>query len=103
MSEQLRQEKIEVTSLPETDYILGKIDELKRSLQEQSPQYETILHTIHQKLSKDEAVVTLLSEEQIGIIVAGLTKKKGIVLATTKDKSTAANGKKLSKLTADDL
>lgn len=89
--------------LPEVDFILDRIAALKQSLQEQSPQYESILHIIHQRLSKDEAIVTLLSEEQIGIIVAGLSKKKGIVLATSGAKGKTAGGKALKALTADDL
>ena len=88
--------------LTAADQVLSRIEELRFSLQTQAPGYERLLQTIHSALAKDEEVVHLLTEEQIGIICAGLAKKKNIVLAaaTTKSKS---ESKRLSAVSVDEL
>ncbi len=80
---------------------LAKMEELRTRIHTQHPQMPSLLKTIHTQLSKDPEVVTLLSEEAIGVIVRGLQvqTKTELVVATTKKASTAA-GKKV-KLTDD--
>lgn len=63
------------------DLIVTKINTLQSLLQVAAPNYENLLREIHTNLASDADVVHLLSEEQIGVIVAGLSKKKGIVIA----------------------
>lgn len=63
------------------DLITNKIHQLQTILQAAAPNYENLLREIHTNLAADADVVHLLSEEQIGVIVAGLSKKKGIVIA----------------------
>lgn len=77
-----------VAPLSNAEQIIQRIDTLQQQLREGSPNYESSLHTIHQALRKDEEIVHLLSDEQIGVIVEGLAKKKNIVIATEKAKST---------------
>jgi hypothetical protein len=88
------------------DIIKHKISQLQEALQQQSPGYEELLRTIHVALHKDEELVHLLSEEEVGTIVAGLGKKTNIVIANLESKSTknkTASGKSLKEVTASDL
>lgn len=92
---------IEVTAptpLPEIEHISNQIETLKHQLEQNAPGYESLLHTIHVALVKDESLSHLLKEEQIGIIVAGLSKKKNIIIAEATKTSTrakTASGKSL--------
>lgn len=94
------------TSAPLTgaEQVSQKISELQVSLQQQLPNYESQLHIIHTMLGKNEELVHLLTEEQIGTVVAGLTKKKAVVFAEEKKTSgKTASGKKLKDISVDDL
>jgi len=72
-----------VTTIPLSveDAIKGKIDSLQKSLQQKLPDYESILHFIHRELAEHPDTVHLLSDEEVGIIVAGLQKRTGIFIA----------------------
>lgn len=94
------------TPLSNAEQILGKIADLQVALQTAAPGYEGLLHTIHVALHKDEDVVHLLTEEQIGIICAGLAKKKSVVIAVTSSKgggSKTPSGKKIKDLDVADI
>lgn len=94
------------TPLNNVEQIAERINTLQESLKAGSPVYESLLHTIHVALHKDEELVHLLTEEQIGVIVSGLAKKKNIVIAEPVTKSGGSrtpSGKKLKDLTLDDL
>lgn len=93
------------TPLTNAEQIINKIVELQQRLQAAAPGYESLLQTIHVALSKDEEVVHLLSEEHIGIIVAGLAKKKGQVIidGARKGQGKTTTGKKLKDISLDDL
>lgn len=94
----------ESAPLPNADQLLSKIGELKSSLELATPGYESLLFEIHQRLAKDEELVHLLKEEDIGIILAGLSKKKNVVIAApAKSKSTTSSGKKLKDVTLGDI
>jgi hypothetical protein len=82
--------------------IQSKIAELQLALQQSLPSYESLLHQIHKALAADEDVVHILTEEEIGTIVAGLSKKKALVIVDSQSKS-KSNSKKLASLTTDDL
>lgn len=75
------------TPLSAADQIIGRVLQLQEALQQQSPGYEFLLHEIHTALARDENLIHFLSEEQIGSIVAGLSKKKNIVIAEGQAKS----------------
>lgn len=72
-----------VTSIPLSteNAIKGKIDALQKSLQQKLPDYESILHFIHRSLAENPDTVHLLTDEEVGIIVAGLQKRTGIFIA----------------------
>ena len=70
-------------------------------LEQQLPGYKDLLRVIHTNLKADPDMVHLLSEEQIGVIVAGLMKHTGVVIATAASKGKGA--KRASGITADDI
>lgn len=83
-----------------------KIADLQTALQTRAPGYERLLHEIHVGMQKDPDVVHLLTDEQVGVVVAGLSKKKNVVIAEPDKiakKRTLANGKPLSEATLDDI
>src|ERR1700743_3323570 len=69
----------------------AKIQTLQENLQKEVPGYENLLRTIHENLSADDSTVHFLSDEEIGVIVAALSKKKGIVLAEIEVKARKAS------------
>lgn len=93
--------------VPLTNYeqMSHRISSLQAALSAAAPGYEKLLQEIHTNLAQDEEMAHLLTEEQVGVICAALTKKKGIVLAEQSKKSgtTANGGKKLKDVTLDDL
>lgn len=78
-----------------------KISELQSQLQTAAPGYASLLHEIHRALIEDEALVHLLKEEEIGVIISGLSKRKNVVIVEAIAKKTTS--KQLSRLTADDF
>lgn len=78
-----------------------QITELQEKLHKALPDYKELLQVIHTNLRKDEDLVHLLSPEDIGVIVAGLSKHKNIVIATATAKG--SGGKKSKSITVDDL
>ncbi len=92
--------------LSSAEQIFSKILELQQKLQAAAPNYEHLLHTIHMMLQKDPDLTHLLSEEQIGVVVAGLCKRKNIVIAEPQKlsrKTTTSTGKKLADVELGDL
>jgi hypothetical protein len=85
------------TPLTAADQIIAKIADLQQQLQVNAPGYESLLHQIHVALHKDEELVHLLTPEQVGTIVAGLSKKKNVVISAAIAKK--STNKKLSTLT----
>ncbi len=79
------------------DQLREQIATLKEALISANPGMPTMLRTIHTALQKDKDIVTLLSEEEIGVVVAGLLKQTNTVITAAKVK------KPSSKLSLDDL
>lgn len=77
-----------------------KIAELQEMILSAHPRMPLLLKDIHTILRNDPDNVTILSEEEIGIIVSGLKKQTSTELASTVLKKSS---KSLSKTTADDL
>lgn len=92
-----------VTALSNLEQVQNKIEQLKQMLAANAPGYESMLHTIHVALHQDESLSHLLKEEEIGVIIAGLSKKKNIVIATSTAKSKTIKGKSLKDITLDDI
>lgn len=83
-----------------TEQLQSSILELQEALISANPGMPTMLRTIHKNLAADPAIVTLLSEDEIAIIVSGLMKHTATVIATTTKK---VSSKKLAGISLDDL
>lgn len=78
-----------------------KVLSLQTALLTAHPSMPVLLREIHMNLKQDEEIVTLLSEEEIGIIVQGLARQtQTVIMATVIKKGT---GKSLKKTTLADL
>jgi hypothetical protein len=80
--------------------IKQKLAELENALIVKLPTMPTLLQSIHRQLKKDPEVVTLLTEEECGILVSGLKKQTSTVIATSALKTKT---KAQSRMTVDDL
>lgn len=58
--------------LTQAEQVKMQIAELANSLEQELPNIPTLLRDIHSKLKADDSTVTLLSEEEIATVVAGL-------------------------------
>lgn len=85
------------------EQIKEKILSLETALKEQNPRFSTLLREIHTNLKNDPAVVTLMSEEEIAVIVSGLKSQTMTNIVTSQTKPNAAAKKALSKVTLEDL
>lgn len=84
------------------EQIHEKILKLKQLLDSQNPGMENWLRDIHQNIHKDESLVQVLTPEETGIIVSGLSiKAKTVIIeeAVAKKISKA----KLGNLTLDQI
>lgn len=77
------------------------IADLQSKLLSAHPEMPVLLRKIHQNLKANPDCVTLLSEEQIGVIVNGLSKQTQTTIATSV--STGKKGKSLKSIGVDDL
>jgi len=92
-------------TLPPSDLeqIKGKIFSLQEALQQQLPNYVTILRDIHRFLQADGTAVVLLSEDEVAAICLGLSKQTGIVIATAAAAKGLGRKKSGANMTLDDL
>lgn len=82
--------------------IHNKVLNLKAKLDENNPGMQNWLRDIHQNLHKDEALVQVLSPEEVGIIVTGLSLKAKTVIVEDAVKSKVSN-KKLGNLNLEEI
>ena len=81
--------------------IQEKLASLELALIGKLPTIKTLLRDIHRSLKGDPDTVTILSEEECGILVEGLKYQTKVEIATTATK--AKPKKALSKMTVADL
>lgn len=81
-----------VVALTNSDLIKQRIYDLQEKLESAAPGYESLLHSIHQALAKDPETVHLLTDEEVGVICAGLSKRTGIVIAEAKASKRVSKG-----------
>lgn len=91
------------TPLTPHQQISEKILSLQSALLEQHPRMPVLLQEIHRNIKNDPAVVTLLSEEELAIVISGLQKQTQTVIVATQAKPSAAAKKALKNVTADQL
>lgn len=89
--------------LTANEQILDKIAALQEALELKLPGYATILQAIHSNLRQNEDLVHILKPEHIGVIVAGLSKHKNIVIAATLVKAKNATGAGKKQVSMDDI
>jgi hypothetical protein len=77
--------------------IVSNLLTLQERLQAAVPDIKTLLRDIHSQLKSDSAVVTCLSEDEIGILVTGLKKQTNTEISTTPAKKSS------KKVTLDDI
>lgn len=78
-----------------------KVGSLEAALLENHPMMPTLLREIHNVLKADAETVTILTDEEIGVIVNGLMRQTNTeILANATKKGT---GKSLKKTTVEDL
>lgn len=82
-----------------------KIATMNAALLAVSPMMPVLLREIHNLIRKDPELITIISEEEIGMIVNGLKVQTNTVLTTTvvKSSTSAATKQKMLKLTVDDI
>lgn len=62
--------------------------ELESALEQDNPGMKTILKDIHSKLKNDPEIVTLMSDEDISVIIHALSRTTDTEIQTAKVKST---------------
>lgn len=77
-----------------------KLAELQQALENEVPDFPLLLRDIHRTMSDDPNVVTIMTPEEIGTVVAGLSRHTNTTIVTAKPTKTA---KRTQPLTADDL
>jgi len=78
-----------------------KIQELYDSVQQTLPNMPTILRDIHTNLRQDPELVTLLSPEQVSVIVSGLSKQTQTTIIASV--VSGSKGKSFKKISVDDI
>lgn len=73
----------------------SKLQSLEEALISSHPAMPGILRDIHQQISKDPELVTVLTDEQIGVIVNGLKKQTNTELSGSVAKQSKAKDKKI--------
>jgi hypothetical protein len=91
-----------VADLPGAVELQNRLAGLQESLQKALPNYDGHLFTIHQMLQKNSDLVHMLTDEQIGLIVAGLVAKTNTVILSEASKKGAAS-KALRATTVNDI
>lgn len=78
-----------------------KVAELEAALLSAHPMIPVLLRTIHNQLKKDPEIVTLMTEEEIGVVVNALKVQTKTEITTTlaKQSSTSVTAK-IKKATA---
>lgn len=78
-----------------------QIASLQEALLSAHPTMPILLREIHKTLKADPEVVTLLSEEEIGVVVNGLSKQTQTTIATSL--ATGKKGKSIKSIGISDL
>lgn len=83
--------------------IKSKLDELEQALLSAHPTLPTLLRDIHTTLKKQPEQVTLMTEDEIAIVVRGLEKQTQSHLVAATLKPTKVKKESLKNVSATDL
>ena len=78
-----------------------KIAELSASVQAKLPNMPTLLRDIHSILKNDSELVSVLSPQEVGVIVGGLSLQTQTTITTSV--LSGGKGKSLKKVSIDDI
>lgn len=101
--EQSASKSITQEPLSQHQIISSKISELQSQLLANHPQMPLLLREIHSTLKNNPAVVTLLSEDEIRVIVNGLQKQTNTYLVQSITSSKGSKTKALKNVSSADL
>lgn len=92
-------------SSPKYIEIQLKLADLQSALLEKNPQMPLLLRDIHSQLKQNPEVVTLMTEEEIAVVIAGLSQQTLTHLSgsTLKSAKSASGKASLKKVSTDDL
>lgn len=90
-----------MSAMTQAEQLQEQIALLKEALVTSNPGMPTMLRTIHKHLAADKDIVTLLTPEEVGAVVAGLMKQTNTIIATAAVKSSGK--KKSAPVSLDDL
>lgn len=85
------------------EQVRANIISLQSALLSAHPTMPGLLQQIHRQLKQDPEVVTLLSEEEINIVIEGLKKQTNVVLVADMMKPRAAKKESLKNVKTEDL
>ena len=83
------------------DILREKVASLEQQLLSAHPQIPSLLRDIHNQLREDPDCVTILTEEEIGVVVQGLMRQTQVSMVENISKK--GTGKALKKTTVADL
>lgn len=89
------------TPMSVADQLKEKVHSLQELILTAHPTLPSLLRQIHTQLRQDPDIVTLLTDEETGMIVSGLKKQTNTEIAVTAIKG--KSGKRISSMTVDDL
>jgi hypothetical protein len=88
-------------SLSAHEIISLKITELHQSVLNSHPSMPTLLRDIHANLKQDPEIVTLLTPQEVAVIISGLSKQTQTTITTSI--LSGSKGKSLKKISVDDI
>jgi len=83
--------------------IKSKLDSLQAALLSAHPEMPNLLREVRNTLKAQPEQVTLMTEDEIAIVVAGLEKQTNSHLAASASKPTKAKKESLKSVTSDEL
>lgn len=83
--------------------IKTKLDALQEALLSSNPEMPVLLRDIHRTLKAQPDQVTLMTEEEIHIVIQGLEKQTNSHIAASVTKPSAAKKASLKNVTTEDL
>lgn len=83
--------------------IKTKLDDLQAAILQNHPTMPMMLRDIHKLLKSQPDTVTLMSEEEINIVIQGLEKQTNSHLVAATLKPSKAKKESLAKVTTDEL
>ena len=87
---------------PASDHpLVMELAELEQALLQQLPEFKTILKDIHGKLRQDPELVAIMTEEEIELVVRGLTKHATVEIIAPKAAKAARKSAKTPISAAD--